>query len=61
MIPCRLQVLKTGGYVDIYLFIHSFIVVLRQVHNLFQSDFSAQCDLGASFFNFQYPLFPCVH
>jgi hypothetical protein len=31
--------------------------VLRQVHSYFQSEFSTECDLSASSFSFQYPLF----
>ena len=43
----------------IHSFIHSFILqsVLRQVHSLFQSDFSTKCDLVLPLFKFQYPLF----
>jgi hypothetical protein len=41
-------------------FIDSFIhfVDLRQVHNLFQSQFPTQCDLLLPALHFQYPSFP---
>jgi len=43
-------------FCTLYRSLHS-AAVLRQVHSLFQSGFSTTCDLSASAFNFQYPLF----
>lgn len=53
----------TGFFHSFIHSLHSFLTypILRQVDNLFQTQFSTECNQSASFFKLQYLLFPYSH